>query len=267
MVVANESVASYLTTYKVATYRLHEKPKMKKMEDYLTFLHLLGYSVPVKINTSNVSSKDCQKLLDYLKTKSAFRILNKKLLRSVPKAKYSTENIGHFGIASPCYTHFTSPIRRIDDLLNHTSITYILKYKSLEKKFIDSWNAYLNYVCETASENERNSEKCEYAVDDMLKAYYMVDHINEEFEATVDTLLSGAFFVQTDDYIDGRCDIIEKGENNYIGVNAYYDYNDNIMAYTRNNRVDLRYGDRVLVKCTASDPDKREIDFTLVRKL
>ena len=266
MVVANESVASYLTTYKVATYRIHEKPKMKKMEDYLTFLHLLGYSVPVKINTSNVSSKDCQKLLDYLKTKSAFRILNKKLLRSVPKAKYSTENIGHFGIASPCYTHFTSPIRRIDDLLNHTSITYILKYKSLEKKFIDSWNAYLNYVCETASENERNSEKCEYAVDDMLKADYMTHHIGEEFEGTVDSLLSRCFFVQTDNYIDGKCEMILKGDEE-IPVISYYDYNENIMAYTRNNRVDLRYGDRVLVKCTASDPDKREIDFTLVRKL
>ena len=266
MVVANESVAQYLTNYKIATYRIHEKPQMKKMDDYLKFLELLGIKYPVKMDTSNLSSKDCQKLLDFLKTKSSFRILNKKLLRSMQKARYSTENMGHFGIASPCYTHFTSPIRRIDDLLNHTSISHILEYKSLENKYIDSWNSYLSYVCETASENERNSEKCEYAVDDMLKADYMTHHIGEEFEATVDSLLSSCFFVQTDNYIDGRCEMIQRGEEE-VPVVSYYDYNENLMAYTRNNRVDLRYGDKVVVKCTASDPDKREIDFTLVRKI
>ena len=182
------------------------------------------------------------------------------------KARYSTENEGHFGIASPCYTHFTSPIRRIDDLLNHTSISYILESGKLTNDFIKSWKAHLTYMCEMASENERNSEKCEYAVDDMLKADYMTHRIGEELEATVDSLLTSSFFVQTDNYIDGRVDMILKDEKE-VPVVSYYDYNENLMAYTRNNRVDLRYGDRVLVKCTAADPDKREIDFALVRKI
>ena len=262
MVAANESVAIFLTRYKTATYRIHEMPQMKKMEDYLKFLELLGINYPVKLDTANISSKDVQKLLDFLKDKSTFRMLNKRLLRSMQKARYSTENMGHFGIASPCYTHFTSPIRRIDDLLNHQSIDNVLD----NKRVTEAWKSYLSYMCETASENERNSEKCEYAVDDMLKADYMTHHIGEEFEGTVDSLLSSAFFVQTDNYIDGRCDMILKGEEE-VPVVSYYDYNENLMAYTRNNRVDLRYGDRVVVKCTASDPDTREIDFTLVRKL
>ncbi len=266
MVAANESVAEFLTEHRMPTYRIHGTPLEKKMEDYMKFLELIGIHYPSKINPENVSSKDIQHLLDYLKDEKMYKMLNKKLLRSMQKAVYATENIGHFGIASPMYTHFTSPIRRMDDLLNHTSIGYILEGKD-DPKQVNSWNAYLTNICDHISKCERNSEQCEYAVDDMLKAYYMVDHINEEFEATVDTLLSGAFFVQTDDYIDGRCDIIEKGENNYIGVNAYYDYNDNIMAYTRNNRVDLRYGDRVLVRCTGSNPESREIDFALIRKI
>ena len=265
MVVANETVARFLTEHKMATYRIHEEPLMKKIEDFLKFLELSGIHYPNKIDPSNITSLDCQRLLEFLKDQKAFRILNKKLLRSMQKARYSTENLGHFGIASECYTHFTSPIRRIDDLLNHTSITRILEAKNMERQAIDSWNAYLTYVCDTASENERNSDECEYAVDDMLKADYMTHHIGEEFAATIEDMFSSAFFVQTDNYIDGRVDMMIVGEEE-IPLVGFYQYNENLMAYTRNNRADLRYGDRVIVKCTAADPETREIDFTLVRK-
>ncbi len=267
MVAANESVAEFLEEYNMATYRIHDVPLQKKMEEYLHLLETLGIHYNGRINTENVSSMDCQRLLDFLKDEKLFKVLNKRLLRCMPKAVYSTENRGHFGIASLKYTHFTSPIRRFDDLLNHTSIGYILKHEQLEDKFIKSWRSYLTTICEHISDCERNSEKCEYAVDDMLKSWYMMSHIGEEFEATVDTIMQGAFFVQTDNFIDGRVDVIEKGEGNYIGVNGYYDYNENIMAYTRNGRVDLRYGDRVLVRCIDSDPAAREIDFALIRKI
>ena len=266
MVAANESVADFLRSYELATYRIHSQPLQKKMEDYMKFLELLGIHYPLKINAENVSSMDCQKLLEFLKNEKAFRILNKRLLRSMQKAIYSTTNEGHFGIASPCYTHFTSPIRRLDDLLNHTSITQILKKDELESKFIKSWQAYLTVMCESASENERNSEKCEYAVDDMLKADYMTHHIGEEFEGTIDTLLSSSFFIQTDNFIEGRVDTMLSGENE-VPLMGYYDYNENLMAYTRNNRVALRYGDRVLVKCLNADPEKREVDFALIKKV
>ena len=266
MVSANESIAEFLTEYEIATYRIHEHPLEKKMEDYLKFLELLGIHYTGKINTANVSSKDCQKLLEFLKDEKAYKILNKKLLRSMQKARYSTTNTGHFGIASPCYTHFTSPIRRMDDLLNHTSITQILKSDFLEEKYIKSWNAYLNVMCDQISECERNSEKCEFAVDDMLKADYMQDHIGEDFEGTVDTLMSTSFFVQTDSYIEGRVDTIIKDDKEGSVV-GYFDYNENLMAYTRNGRVVLRYGDRVLVRCIGADPEKREVDFALVKKV
>ena len=266
MVVANETIADYLTKHKMATYRIHEEPLMKKMDDFMKFLEVSGIHYPHKIDTSNISSMDIQRLLDFLRDHKAFRILSKKLLRSMQKARYSTDNLGHFGIASALYTHFTSPIRRIDDLLNHTSITKILEKEHMDKKALESWNAYLTYVCETASENERNSDECEYAVDDMLKADYMTHHIGEEFVATIEDMFTSGFFVQTDNFIEGRVDNMLRGEDE-IPVIAYYKYNEEQMAYTRNNRVDLRYGDRVLVKCTGADPATREVDFTLVKKV
>ena len=76
-----------------------------------------------------------------------------------------------------------------------------------------------------------------------------------------------AFFIRTDNFIDGRVDVIDRGDNKLTSVVGYYDYNDNLMAYTRNGRVDLRYGDRVLVRCIDSDVESREVDFALVRKL
>ena len=274
MVAANEAVAEFLEEHDMATYRVHDVPLAKKMEDYLYLLETLGIHYNGKINVDNVSSMDCQRLLDFLKDEELFRILNKRLLRCMPKAVYSTENRGHFGIASQKYTHFTSPIRRFDDLLNHTSIGYILNQGDADGKSIKSWNSYLTTICEHISDCERNSEECEYAVDDMLKASYMLNHIGEEFVATVDSLMQGYFFIQTDNYIDGRIDVIEKTnaeeldeKDKYISISGYYNYSEKDMAYTRKDRVVLRYGDRVLVRCTNSDPISREIDFALIGKL
>ena len=267
MVAANEQVATFLEEYNIATYRIHDRPLEMKINEFMKFLELLGIHYPGKMDRENISSKDCQKLLEYLQDEKMFKLLNRKLLRSMQKARYSTENIGHFGIASPRYTHFTSPIRRFDDTLNHTSISYILEDYTLQEDFMKSWKAYLTTICDYISEQERNSEKCEYAVDDMLKSYYMEKHIGEEFDATVDTLMPTAFFVQTDNYIEGRVDIIEKSENNYVGVVTTYDYNENLMAYTKNGKVDLRYGDKIRVRCVGADHIKRQVDFALVRKL
>lgn len=268
MVAANEQIAIFLTECNMPTYRVHEKPLEKKMSEYLKYLEILGIHYKQNIDLNNITSRDCQKILEFLKDEKLFKILNKKLLRSMKKACYSTKNLGHFGIASPFYTHFTSPIRRFDDLLNHTSLGYILEEDRLEDKFIKQWNAYLTNICEHISECERNSEKCEYAVDDMLKARYMEKYIGEEYECTVDTIMQGAFFVQTDNYIDGRVDrILTNDSDGFKSVASYYDYDEDRMLYTRNNRTDLRCGDRVLVKCINANYIEREVDFALVRKL
>lgn len=265
MVIANEQVAEYLNEFGVATFRIHDKPLQKKIEDYLKFLELQGMHYPGKIDTENVTSRDCQRLLEFIADSKMYKALNKKLLRSMKKAVYSIENVGHFGIASPMYTHFTSPIRRFDDLLNHYAISELLKNdEALDSNFIKKWVAYLGVICDYISECERNSEKCEYEVDDMLKASYMINHIGEEFEATVDSLMPGAFFVQTDNYVDGRVDVIKIGEKNMVSVSGYFDFNEDLMAYTRNGRAILRYGDKVKVVCIDANIERREVDFMLI---
>lgn len=267
MIVANETVAKFFEEECLPfVYRIHGTPSPKKMDEYIKFLELQGIHYNGVINTENLKPKDCQQLLNFLKDKETFKMLNKKMLRSMQKAEYATTNIGHFGIASECYTHFTSPIRRMSDLLVHTCIDEYLINENLDNRFIERWAAYLTTVCEHISECERNSEKCEYAVEDFLNADYMTDHIGEEYEATIDSLMTNSFFVQTDNFIDGRVDIVLRDEK-MVPVSGIYDYNENVMAFTKNGRPELRYGDRVLVKCTNANPEKREIDFALVRKL
>ena len=267
MIAANESVATYVNDECLPfVYRIHEVPSTKSMEEYLRFLELLGIHYDGVLNLEEVTSKQCQNLLEFLRDKESFKILNKKLLRSMKKARYSTENVGHFGIASKCYTHFTSPIRRMSDLLVHTSLSEYLQNEHIEDKFINDWYNYLTYICDYISDCEKNSEKCEYAVDDMLKADYMTRFIGEEFEATIDSMFNSSFFVQTDKYIDGRVDVIAKDGGN-ISLLSEYQYNEKLFAFTKNGRAILRYGDKVLVKCIAADKLRREVDFALVRKL
>ncbi len=267
MVAANEQTARYLDEFRIATFRIHDKPSSKSMKEYMDFLKLVGVHYPHYIDFEDITTKDCQKLLEFLRNESNFEILNKKLLRSMQKARYSIENIGHFALASEKYTHFTSPIRRFDDLLNHTSLSYILDDYSLSETFINSWKNYLSTMCDYISEQEKNSDECEYAVDDMLKARFMEKHIGDEYEATIDSLMQSFFFVQTDNYIDGRVDLLEKSENDYQSIGSTYNYNEKMMSYTKNGKVELKYGDRVKVRCIAADHKKRQVDFALIRKL
>ena len=273
MVAANESIAEFLEEHNMATYRIHAEPSKEKLDKFMKFLDILGIHYPGKFNTEYPSNFECQKLLEFLKGTKYYKLLSRKFLRAMQKAEYSTENIGHFGIASKIYTHFTSPIRRFDDLLNHTSLGYILENKPIDSKFLRSWKSYLTTICERISDCEKNSKDCEREVDDMLKAYMMVVHIGDEYEATIDDMFQGAFFVQTDDLIEGRVDRIERtdvdenAENRFINLGSYYRYDEEKMAYTREGRECLRYGDRVLVKCIGSDPSAREVDFALIRRI
>ena len=202
------------------------------------------------------------------------------------KARYTPENYGHFGVASQNYCHYTSPIRRMADLLVHTIYKVFVKEKNHDPATLKYWADYLNTVCEHISECEVEAENCERAVDDYLNATYLENRIGTQFEANVADIFPGGFFVRTDNFIDGRVDFclddndakelltitdpeeaakfIEKNKKQFIG---YCDYNEKMYGYTRNGRVYLRFGDRVLVSCIGAYPDRREVDFALIRKL
>ena len=266
-------------------FRIHEKPNPKKIEDFMTMLSVFGVNYPKKINPENVSSRDIRDLLEYLKDSDHYNVFSKKLLRSMQKARYSPENEGHFGLGQEDYCHFTSPIRRMSDLIVHTIFRVFIIEKDYSEENLRFWASYLTEVCDHISECERTSAECEYAVDDYYDAVYMQDKIGKTFEATLDSPMQNSFFAETTDkYIDGKVDFIINEEDakeletlkdpneieQFIAEHVKpfpYEYNDAVYGYTKKGRVVYRYGDKILVSCIGSNPDKREIDFALVRKL
>lgn len=258
MIASNEASIDLLTNEcEYGIYRVHAKPAPKKIEDFVKFMSSLGYSTKGKFNYSDISNKNIQMILNEIKGVKDEDILSRKLLRSMQKAVYSTDNIGHFGLGSKKYTHETSPIRRFSDLLLHYMIKIVL-FKWNMGVSINEIGRGLVEACDHISMTERRSDECEYAVEDMKLAEYMEGHIGEEYDATVDTLLKNGFFVETSNYVEGFVSLDT--------INDYYTINDEMTYYfDRKKRIALRLGDKVRVKCIAANKETRHIDFILVK--
>lgn len=259
MIASNEASIDLLTNEcEYGIYRVHAKPAPKKIEDFVKFMSSLGYSTKGKFNYSDISNKNIQMILNEIKGVKDEDILSRKLLRSMQKAVYSTDNIGHFGLGSKKYTHETSPIRRFSDLLLHYMIKIVL-FKWNMGVSINEIGRGLVEACDHISMTERRSDECEYAVEDMKMAEYMEGHIGEEYDAIVDTLLKNGFFVETSNYVEGFVSLDT--------INDYYTINDEMTYYfDRKKRIALRLGDKVRVKCIAANKETRHIDFILVDK-
>lgn len=258
MIASNEASIDLLTSEcEYGIYRVHAKPAPKKIEDFVKFMSSLGYSTKGKFNYSDISNKNIQMILNEIKGVRDEDILSRKLLRSMQKAVYSTDNIGHFGLGSKKYTHETSPIRRFSDLLLHYMIKIVL-FKWNMGVSINEIGRGLVEACDHISMTERRSDECEYAVEDMKMAEYMEGHIGEEYDAIVDTLLKNGFFVETSNYVEGFVSLDT--------INDYYTINDEMTYYfDRKKRIALRLGDKVRVKCIAANKETRHIDFILVK--
>ena len=294
MIYANEAFAMFMVDKlsKITTdmipfvFRTHGNPNPKKIEEFLDMLSVFGIVLPFNIDPENVSSKQIADLLEFLRDKSNFTAFSNKLLRCMQKASYTVDNFGHFGIGSKLYCHFTSPIRRMADLLVHTIFKVFVVEKNHDVSTLKFWGNYLNDICEKISMCETDTEKCEYAVEDYLNACYMEDKIGNTYEATIDGLLPSGFFASTNDFVEGRVDffITEEESKELLSLqtkeemsayieehkkvfSGFYDYNEKLYGYSRNGKMLLRYGDKVLVCCIGSYPERREIDFALVRKL
>lgn len=259
MIASNEASIDLLTNEcEYGIYRVHAKPAPKKIEDFVKFMSSLGYSTKGKFNYSDISNKNIQMILNEIKGVRDEDILSRKLLRSMQKAVYSTDNIGHFGLGSKKYTHETSPIRRFSDLLLHYMIKIVL-FKWNMGVSINEIGRGLVEACDHISMTERRSDECEYAVEDMKMAEYMEGHIGEEYDAIVDTLLKNGFFVETSNYVEGFVSLDT--------INDYYTINVEMTYYfDRKKRIALRLGDKVRVKCIAANKETRHIDFILVDK-
>jgi ribonuclease R len=258
MIAANEAVARHLRDNDFPLlYRVHEGPDAEALEAVAPFLLSLGYRLPAKIE--KIAPLDIQKLLEAARGKPEERVLNRVLLRSMKQAVYQPENIGHFGLASTCYTHFTSPIRRYPDLIVHRMLDGMLAGEKLRPNEREDMLRYLQEAGKHTSERERHAMDAEREMVDLKKAQFMMNKIGEEFAGFINSLANFGFFVELDDYfIEGLVKLSSLIDDDY----DYYEKEYVIKG--RRHGKKFRLGDNVRVKVARINAFRSEIDFELL---
>jgi len=258
MIAANEAVARQLTEKNLPLlYRVHEGPDREALEALAPFLLSLGYRLPLK--QERVAPLEIQKLLESARGKPEERVLNRVLLRSMKQAVYQPENIGHFGLASVCYTHFTSPIRRYPDLVVHRMFDRALRGDKLKPNEREDLVRYLQEAGKHTSERERHAMDAEREMVSLKKAQFMMNKIGEEFTGFITTLANFGFFVELDDYfVEGLVKLSSLSDDDY----DYYE-KEYVIKGRRHGRK-FRLGDNIRVKVTRINAFRSEIDFELV---
>ena len=259
MIAANETVATHVYFMNLPfVYRIHGEPNEEKIQNFLKFIGILGYKVNGKIK--EITPIAMQRLLDDLKEKKEFHILSQLLLRSMQKAVYDKTNIGHFGLGSKCYTHFTSPIRRYPDTTVHRLLrTYLFK-KDMSEDTIEYWEGKLPFLTEHTSERERASVECEREVDQMKIAEYMEKHIGEEHDGIVSSVVNFGLFVQLPNLIEGLIRLDDLKDDRYI-----YDETTFSLIGQRTKKI-YRLGDELHIRVKAASKINHTVDFELAPK-
>ena len=255
MLIANETVASCINQLDLPfIYRVHDVPSMDKLTRFNKIIKNTKYSFKLKKN-QKITPKVLQNLLadvgeeDYA--------INTMLLRLMAKAKYDVYNIGHYGLASNCYTHFTSPIRRYPDLLVHRLLKKYLIDGEVDIESQKYNHNIISLAAVQSSKKERDAISCEYEVNDMKMAEYMEMHIGEEFEGTISSVTNFGLFVTLPNTVEG---LIRIGTIKY----DYYEYKESLMSLCgKNNKKMYRLGDKIKVKVLSASKEKKEIDFII----
>ena len=247
MLAANVCAGDFLSSRKhPVLYRVHDVPAPEKVTALRDFLAELGLALP---GGEKPAPKDYAQILEKIKSRPDFLLLQTILLRSLKQAVYTPENVGHFGLAFDAYVHFTSPIRRYPDLLVHRAIKALLanqKYSGLD------WDE----VGRHCSETERRADDASRDVENWLKCYYMQDHVGGVFEGRVTGVTSFGLFVMLDDYfVDGLVHISELGRDYFR-----FEPTRHMLLGERTGKR-YRLADRLKVKLVRVDLETRKIDL------
>jgi ribonuclease R len=258
MIAANEAVARHLKEKNLPLlYRVHEGPDHEALEGIAPFLATLGYRLPLK--HERIQPKELQKILDASKGKPEEKVVNHVVLRAMKQAHYAPENIGHFGLASLCYAHFTSPIRRYPDLIVHRMLDEALKNRKLKANEREELDRYMSEAGKHTSERERVAMDAEREMVDLKKAQFMMDKIGEQFAGVVVSLANFGFFVELEDYfVEGLVKLSSLKDDDY-----HY-YEKEYLIKGRRHGKKFRLGDRVRVKVLRINAFRAEIDFELL---
>ncbi|MEA1051533.1 ribonuclease R [Lamprobacter modestohalophilus] len=258
MLAANVAAARLFQRKKMpALYRIHETPKEEKLSDLREFLAELGLNLP---GGNKPTAKDYGTLLDAVRGRPDFHLIQTVLLRSMQQAMYSSDNVGHFGLAYDAYTHFTSPIRRYPDLIVHRIIKHILAGGTAAD--LDYSKPELQQVGEHCSGTERRADEATRDVEHWLKCEFMRDKLGEEFDGTITSVQGFGLFVELDGvYVDGLVHITAL-DNDYY----HFDPVGHRLTGERTGQI-YRLGDRLRVKVAAVNLQDRKIDFVLAKPI
>ena len=259
MIAANETVATYINNMELPfIYRIHGEPSEEKINNFLNFVQILGYKPIGKVKKS--SPQSIQGLLNQLKGVPEYPIFSELLLRSMQKAVYSENNIGHFGLGSTCYTHFTSPIRRYPDTTVHRLLRTYIFDGHIDNYTIDAMNTKMPVIAEHSSEKEVDAVECEREVDDMKMAEYMEEHIGEVYTGRISGVMNFGLFVELDNLVEGLIRIEDLDDDFYI-----YD-EENYRLIGRKHKKQYRMGDKIKIIVKDASKETKTIDFLIFKE-
>ncbi len=256
MIIANECVAEFAFHRLLPfIYRVHEEPDPEKIRELSKFVKLFGYTLKIR---GEIKPKHLQALLEEIRGKPEERIISTLLLRSLARARYDVENLGHFGLASRCYTHFTSPIRRYPDLVIHRILAEFLEEGYLKPERQYELSLSLPEAAVNSTKRELEADEIEEEEKKFRKCLYMKDKLGEIFEGAISGIIPQGMFVELDNGIEGFVPLDLMPKDRYIVSE------ENFMIIGARSRKIYRMGDRVKVQVARSDPLARKIDFFLI---
>jgi ribonuclease R len=254
MIAANEAVADFIVEKGLPLlFRIHEPPKQEATDEFRRFISLLGYKMRKE---PNPSSKEFQNVLSEVRGRPEERVVNEILLRSMKWAKYSSKNLGHFGLASEAYTHFTSPIRRYPDLIVHRLLKRVVAGGEINVS-----EEVLGKKADHLSNRERVAMEAEREILDRYRVRFMRDKIGEEFEGVISGVTAFGFFVELRDiFVEGLVRVTSLHDD-------YYQYHEKkyCLVGERTHKT-FRIGDEVRVRVDRVDVERRHIDFGMIQK-
>ncbi|WP_203649668.1 ribonuclease R [Secundilactobacillus yichangensis] len=256
MLAANETVAEHYNKAKAPfIYRVHETPDGERVKSFFEFLTAFG--INVKGDPDHLRPKMLQNVLKSVAGKPEEAVVSVMMLRSLKQARYTDQSLGHFGLAAKYYTHFTSPIRRYPDTMVHRLI-HFYEENGVNDNSKERYADLLEEIGTHSSEMERRAVDAERDTDSMKKAEYMADHLGEEFDATVSSVMKFGMFIELPNTVEGLIHISRLTDD-------YYEYVEKYLALVgRKTHRTYRIGQAVRVKVVNVDKEQSQIDFALV---
>ncbi|PPA70152.1 ribonuclease R [Jeotgalibacillus proteolyticus] len=257
MLAANETVAEHFHWMNLPfIYRIHEDPKEEKLQRFFEFI--TNFGLVVKGSGNEIHPRALQEIIDDVTGRPEEMVVSTMMLRSMQQAKYDENSLGHFGLATEFYTHFTSPIRRYPDLIVHRLIRTYLIHKKVDERTQQKWNARLPEIAAHTSGRERRAVDAERETDELKKTEYMLDKIGEEFDGVISSVTNFGMFVELPNTIEGLVHV------SYM-TDDYYRFDDRHMAMIGERTANVfRIGDEITVRVINVNKDERAIDFEIV---